>query len=425
MKIYMEFEVASYKVDLYHLFFERLIHLLKTDGILGFITPNTYLTNLYIEPLRKFILDKSSIYKLIRHDESVFPDASVDTATIILRLNHETNLAEINRTLDHQVVFSHQINTQDWRTNTNLIFNTSSEKMLELKGTIPLSDCFESYFGIQAYDKKTSTSEIKTSNHYKPIVNGKDFNKNTQAIHEYWYDYQPQTIKSGGDWNVCNQPRVLIRQIGSVPIAGYCEEGILASNTIYNLYPKKHIDQKSVLQLMTIINSKLIAYLWKTNYSDEKKTFPKIKGYQLKSLPLPKSFGSNDSNLTDLSKKVLRLNNSLLRLVGDLASYIKAVLKGETSSKLQSWHELTFADFLKELTKAIKATNKVRIKEGHSPIPELTKKDEFEWMELFEPKKQEAQKLQAQIKATEKEIDQMVYELYGLSEEEILIVEGS
>jgi hypothetical protein len=46
-------------------------------------------------------------------------------------------------------------------------------------------------------------------------------------------------------------------------------------------------------------------------------------------------------------------------------------------------------------------------------------------MELFEPKKQEAQKLQAQIKATEKEIDQMVYELYGLSEEEILIVENS
>jgi hypothetical protein len=46
-------------------------------------------------------------------------------------------------------------------------------------------------------------------------------------------------------------------------------------------------------------------------------------------------------------------------------------------------------------------------------------------MELFEPKKKEAQELQAQITATEKEIDQMVYELYGLTEEEILIVEGS
>jgi hypothetical protein len=81
--------------------------------------------------------------------------------------------------------------------------------------------------------------------------------------------------------------------------------------------------------------------------------------------------------------------------------------------------------FLKELTKAIKASNKVRSKEGHSPIPEFTKEDEFEWMELFELKKQEAQELQQQIQQTEKEIDHMVYELYGLSEEEILIVEGS
>jgi hypothetical protein len=46
-------------------------------------------------------------------------------------------------------------------------------------------------------------------------------------------------------------------------------------------------------------------------------------------------------------------------------------------------------------------------------------------MELFEPKKQEAQQLQAQIQQTGKEIDAMVYELYGLNEEEILIVEGS
>jgi type II restriction/modification system DNA methylase subunit YeeA len=46
-------------------------------------------------------------------------------------------------------------------------------------------------------------------------------------------------------------------------------------------------------------------------------------------------------------------------------------------------------------------------------------------MEVFETKKKEAQALKAEIDKTDKEIDQMVYELYGLTEEEIKIVEGS
>ena len=55
----------------------------------------------------------------------------------------------------------------------------------------------------------------------------------------------------------------------------------------------------------------------------------------------------------------------------------------------------------------------------------MNKKDEFEWMELFEENKQKAVALQTQIANTEKEIDQKVYELYGLTEDEIAIVENS
>lgn len=82
--------------------------------------------------------------------------------------------------------------------------------------------------------------------------------------------------------------------------------------------------------------------------------------------------------------------------------------------KLEKWYELTFTDFIKELNKSIK------IAKG-TP---LTKKDEFEWMDLFEENKKKALALKAEIDKTDKEIDQMVYVLYGLTEEEIKIVEG-
>jgi hypothetical protein len=52
---------------------------------------------------------------------------------------------------------------------------------------------------------------------------------------------------------------------------------------------------------------------------------------------------------------------------------------------------------------------------------ELGKND---WSALFENDKKEVLQIQNQINITDKEIDQMVYKLYGLSDDEIKIVEG-
>jgi hypothetical protein len=84
------------------------------------------------------------------------------------------------------------------------------------------------------------------------------------------------------------------------------------------------------------------------------------------------------------------------------------------SGKLEKWYELEFVDFIKELNKAIK------IAKG---VP-LSKKNEFDWIDLFEENKQKAQAIKSEIDKTDKEIDQMVYTLYELTEEEIKIVEG-
>ena len=76
---------------------------------------------------------------------------------------------------------------------------------------------------------------------------------------------------------------------------------------------------------------------------------------------------------------------------------------------VQDWPSLDFKDFLKELTK-----QKIKIS-----LAEQT-----EWMQHFETEKAKANAIQELISATDKEIDQMVYTLYGLTKEEIKIVEG-
>jgi len=78
------------------------------------------------------------------------------------------------------------------------------------------------------------------------------------------------------------------------------------------------------------------------------------------------------------------------------------------SRKLRNWHELEFGDFLKELKKK-------KIK--------LALSEEAEWMQYFNEQKKKAQALQSDIEKTDRAIDQMVYELYGLTKVEIQIVE--
>jgi hypothetical protein len=71
---------------------------------------------------------------------------------------------------------------------------------------------------------------------------------------------------------------------------------------------------------------------------------------------------------------------------------------------------LKYNEFLKEIEK-----NKVK----------LTLSKKAEWEEYFNQESQKALDIKHQIESTDKEIDQMVYKLYELTEEEVGIVEGS
>ena len=86
----------------------------------------------------------------------------------------------------------------------------------------------------------------------------------------------------------------------------------------------------------------------------------------------------------------------------------------KASNKLKNWYQLEFIDFTKELNKAIK-------KSGGLSLDEKVK---FDLMSLFEEQKNKAQSHKLKIDKTNNEIDAMVYELYGLTKEEIEIVES-
>ncbi|HCQ14427.1 MAG TPA: restriction endonuclease subunit M, partial [Flavobacterium sp.] len=149
---------------------------------------------------------------------------------------------------------------------------------------------------------------------------------------------------------------------------------------------------------------------------DGKQLFPKIKGYQLKQLPIKIATKNDQQPFIEKADLMLSLNKDLQEVSLKFSKYFSGQYKLEKlSGKLEKWYDVTFEEFIKEINKAIKA-------QKGTP---LTKKDEFEWIDLFEENKAKANKLQNEINTTDKEIDAMVYELYGLTKEEIEIVENS
>lgn len=80
------YNVAQYKVDLYHLFIERGITLLGQGGNLCYITPSNFLTNNYTDKLRHYLLFENSLISIINIEDLVF---TANVHTCILNVIHE------------------------------------------------------------------------------------------------------------------------------------------------------------------------------------------------------------------------------------------------------------------------------------------------------------------------------------------------
>lgn len=312
-----KFESAKYKIDTYQLFVEQSVNILKQKGLLGFITPNTFLKNIHAEPLRKFILRTSNINEILLFNYSVFASASVDTCVFIFEKGKsDKNKLVVNKSnVAFEVEFVSKLNQKAFEKNNRTDFNLSvSEDDTDIlkkinQKSVPLSSFCDAYFGIQTFDRKEFVSDKKLNKKYEPVIDGANVEPyNLKPATEYVH-YIPEAIKSGGKESIYRQDRICIRQIGATPICTFVPANIFTLNTIYNVYLKQSgvIDLKF---LLGIINSTTTKFYWRKNNSDEKKTFPKIKKEAILSIPIPKIV--SDKQQKEISKfveQLLQLNS--------------------------------------------------------------------------------------------------------------------
>jgi len=126
-------------------------------------------------------------------------------------------------------------------------------------------------------------------------------------------------------------------------------------------------------------------------------------------LPIPKVSIYVQQPFITKADQMLSLNKEFQEISGKFQRNLLREFSLETlTSKLQNWHTLSYAEFIKELEK-----QKVK----------LTLSQKAEWETYFNQEAENARTIKTEIDTTENEIDRMVYALYGLTDEEIKIVE--
>ena len=431
--LFEKYETTENRINLYSIFIEKGYDIVKEYGFLSFINPNSILVNSSYKKIRKMLLDDMTT--IIKLPDDVFEDATVETIIFEFRKKSSTN--EVDTILykkDEKINYVDDlrkkiISKSNWKQNDNYNFNIYvSPEQFELlqkipKDSIDLGEIADFTLGITPYDKyKGHSQEIiksrgfhsdtKDSDVYKPLISGGN-------IERYFVSDEIKEYIKYGDWlgaprdeRFFNSPRVLIRQIvsGKPPriYSGYTDKPLYYTQIGFGIIPKP--DTVSVKSLLALLNSKLINFYHKYSFLDlEKELFQKILIANCKKFPISNKLFKEPKHFNQIIDKMIELKEQENLLINGFVELLQSKLSiNKPSKKLQNWNLLGFGILLKELKKL-----KVR----------LSLEEEAEWMQYFKTQKLKAEQLKTDIEKTEREIDQMVYELYGLNQEEINIVE--
>ena len=364
-----KYRSARYKIDTYQVFIERAVTLLKERGYFGFITPNSFLRNKHAIEIRAFLLEQTDIDALRVFYYPVFRGASVDTCILTaIRTNKPNSKRPI------QVICSasetkgrqYSIGRLAWEEHPQKNFAiTEAGAASELLAKIQSKSVLLGEFA-------TAYFGIQTFDREKFVSQKKTYKYQRPVVdgqHVHRYELFP-----GSEF--VDFRKEAIKSGGNPDV--YSADRIAVRQigrapiatwipaevcTLNTIY-NIFFTRAAPLSLKAVLGlmlSRSLQWFWVQQFFDQKETFPKVKKDALLSLPIPKL---------------------------DLAA---------PEQKKQHDRLVALVDKMLLLTPALR----------------LAKNDA------------ERRAVENALARTDHDIDQLVYQLYALTPEEIALVEGT
>ncbi len=370
---------ASRLLDTYYLFLEKGIELLHDSGRLSFIIPNGILTNKDSEKIRRFIVENTCIEIIVDLKEGVFKNAAVDTSIIAVKIeknqsvrrSHNFAIGTCLAARQQQVTTPSNILPQKYLTpQNNFTFNTAVDNQaIDLIQKISvvstkLSNLVEVRNGMKVRKELCSTNH--EDNRYHKFLLGRNVLPFYINWDNLWVCYDKKLERKYSSQAFREEgifqifPKLFVRQVMGKRIYCSLDQEGFYADQTIYLLLPKTNELYSPKYLLGILSSSLIAFYFLKTSSDTKQTFPKIKGYQIEQLPIRTIDFSNPSEKAKYDKLVALVDRML-----------------ELNSKKNAL-----------------------------------------------PPSSERERIEREIAVTDEKIDEIVYELYGLTEEEIRVVES-
>lgn len=381
----------TYQLDSYLLFLEKAVRdLIRRNGFYGMIIPNPWLTNLLQTSIRKFIVETTCVHTIVHFRFPVFPKVVVDTEVVILQKQNPdgwlANVAVVD-SLEAFIVrpWSEGVRQikhrqQKWcalKGGVINIFTSEEEEDLAAKCTSkgsPLDSFFVINVGIKPYQVGKGTPPQT-----KRIVQERPFD-NSRRVDRSYRPYlrgvdigryriapvEPRYIRFG-PWLAEPRPTADFDAPAKIVMRQTGDSLVAALDTHQHLCLNNmhvlvpHSEEPSLYYLLGVINSKLLNWYYHTLNPEVGEALAEVKKTNVARLPIRPVNFSNPDDRTRHDR---------------LAMLVERMLS-----------------LNRELTSA------------RTP--------------------QEKTALERQIEATDGQIDRLVYNLYGLTENEIKIVEAA
>jgi type I restriction-modification system DNA methylase subunit len=360
------YKLQDYQLDTYMLFMERGLSLLKDAAVLAFIIPDTWLVNLQTVQLRKHFFNKTTIETIVHYQKFVFESAIVDSEVILVRKSIPDQIHNIYITTVEKegISESYYLPQKRWQ-----IANGKPVNIFEKEEITHLTDKLRGFSTLESFCIVTQGA--------KPFQVGKGKPHQTQEI----VDSKPYVSKT-------------------------------KVNATFRPLLRGSLIQKYKIRWNNDYWISFGPWLAEPRYSAKYDAPEKIVVRQ-----------TGDSIVATLDKYQFIVRDNLYTIVPRNLEVNLSYILGLLNSKLLNW-------YYQNVLNSEKGQALAQVKRGHlimlpiigfykSEISELRRKIEEIVQKLLEqgPDVLEAAGWQA-------EIDRIVYEIYGLNEEEIKLVEG-
>lgn len=422
-------DILVKKWDLSVVFMRKCAELMNDEGILSLIVPITWQTGPNYFHFRKVMFTKHLVIeRLINLPYNIFPDAYVDTCIFVAnkKITNKRNLdylgykyknnnrinslaiadasmdeISVSKYLDHYSfkIFASKNAYKLHDKISNYLNNKDTFQKLKCI-TISTQGPVESKFNFYNYpSQKSHFPYLKEGQGYRYFLNIKEKNyielKDKPSFIQYY----------------TGKPRIFFRRIVNRQdriIACYCEEDLVAKKDLNPFV----INDKNYLTkyVLALVNSKLLSYIY-INFSSValKDDFRQTTLKDLRDLPIRKINLNEQQKIVDKVEELETNIEKFHRKKGFVSALFQTELGTDTLSyKLQNFFELTLSEFIKEVKNHYKNINL-------KTIEKLTK--------IYYEYQPTLINQQQSILTLDSYIDQIVYRLYLLNDNEISQIE--